>query len=197
MKVTCITPTTHNRALFNERISRIFNEQDYADKEHIFCYDEGTVGEKRNTCCKNANGDIIIHMDSDDLYATDWISKSVKALLDSGAHMVGLKSAFFYQSGTQLFSYDYKGGQPYVCGATMCYLKNVWQRSPFRYVSEGEDLYFCMGKRIMPHNYKEGFTAILHDNNTCSHKAIGTKEMGALPLESAPALIHSYYSLIS
>lgn len=38
LKVSIITPTTADRAEFNERIKRIAKAQDYPNIEHILCY---------------------------------------------------------------------------------------------------------------------------------------------------------------
>lgn len=195
MKVTCITPSTSDRAAFNERITAIFDSQDYEDKEHIILLGPGNVGDKRNQCITFGTGEIILHLDSDDLYASDWISKSVKALVESKADMVGLRSAWFCEEEGRLWDYGYLGGQPYAVGATMCYWRRVWERSPFKSVQTGEDLYFCVGKKIHNHGYKDGFTAILHGNNTCGHLSLSTKEMRAIQLSTAPDILKRYYSI--
>ena len=196
MKVTCITPSTPDRVVFNERIKQIFEAQDYADKEHIMLLSPGTIGDKRNQCISYGTGEIILHLDSDDIYAPDWVSRSVNALLQSNADMVGLRSAYFYVENNRLMDYNYHGGQPYTIGAAMCYKRNAWERGQFQSVSTGEDLLFCSGKRIVCHDYKEGFAAIIHDNNTCSHKALTVKEMRAIPLSTAPDILKKYYPIL-
>ena len=130
-----------------------------------------TLGQMRNFCCFKANGDIIVHMDDDDIYAPDWISKSVVALTSSVGNLTGLSSAYF-KSPEQWYLYKWPGTQPYVIGASFCYYRSLWLNNPFKSITEGEDKKFQVGAIIRPHSYIEGFTATLHGGNTCSHKAV-------------------------
>lgn len=175
----------------------IFLSQDYQDKQLIIGLDslegvdlsylpdgsnvhtfyEGvkeTIGTKRNRLCGAAHGDIIVHFDSDDWYAPDFITQSVNHLLTSGADVTGLSKAYFYQrEPEQAWLYDYTGTQPYVIGSGMCYHKSVWERNPFKDVNAGEDrLFLANAGRVIPHNYITGFLAFIHGNNTESHKAL-------------------------
>lgn len=140
----------------------------------IWCWNErsSSLGDKRNQLCKAATGDIIVHMDSDDTYASDWITRSVEALTANKADMTGL-NRMYLASPTLAWFYKYSGSQPYVCGATMCYWKSRWQKFPFRNLGEGEDTAFCYpGGRIIAHNYIDGFIARITGHNTASHKAV-------------------------
>src|SRR6187399_2030925 len=102
--VSVITPTA-NRPEMLERCIRMFLAQDYENKEMTVCASGNTdynwnriygiypelcltflhksIGAKRNECFRNVSGSIILHMDDDDLYAPDWITKSVAALIES------------------------------------------------------------------------------------------------------------------
>lgn len=196
IKVSCITPSTRDRAHFNERIKQIFDSQDYPEKEHLLWLNDGTIGSKRNKCIEAAQGEIILHMDSDDLYAPDWISKSVEALVNSKASLIGLRTAYFLQPGKQLWEYRYNAGQPYAIGATFCYWRYMWENNKFRDISEGDDLYFLGNAGIIKnHDYQTGFTAIIHGANTCSHKAIEmrVKEIRAISYNMAPQIANEYY----
>jgi glycosyltransferase involved in cell wall biosynthesis len=221
-KVTVITPSIRD---CSELIGR-FIGQDYPDKELIIISDttnrylggtkqvfkkianyhedmyvlysvEHSIGAKRNAGVKNASGSIIVHMDDDDLYASDWISTCVRELTGSNASIVGLNNAYFYDTvHNQLYEYNYQGAQKYVCGATMAYHKSVAEQYPFQNISEGEDSIFCAQvMNIRYTGYKNGFAAIVHGNNTCSHKAIGgrIKEMRQLPLSNCPSIIKEWY----
>lgn len=85
--VSVICPTTHDRN--NELIKEIFEAQDYPNKELIFDYNEGSIGLKRNRCIDVSSGEIILHFDSDDWYAPDYITKSVNHLIESKAQIMG------------------------------------------------------------------------------------------------------------
>lgn len=163
--VTIITPTTADRAAFMDKLLHMVAAQDYPNIEHLIIEDAGTVGAKRNMGCERAGGEIILHMDSDDQYAADWVSKSVDALLSSGADVVGLGCAYFYCKDNGK-TYKYSGDDNYVMGATMCYRKSFWERNPFKDMQVGEDNKFIMGCKVYDHGYIDGFLSILHNSNT-------------------------------
>lgn len=172
-KVSVITPTTHDRAQFNIEIQNIIVNQDYPHSiEHLFDYSSDIIGAKRNRLCQQANGDIIIHADSDDYYATDWITKSVQALQDLQVPCTGLRQMYYhdtiYQNG-YLWSYP-ENALTYLGEATLCYYKSHWERFKHSEVMTGEctPLYY----KAKSHNYIDGFVARLHDSNTSSRNQI-------------------------
>lgn len=200
--VSVITPTATRPELLRRCIQQ-FLAQDYANKEMVIVcgnsedlpelWEEtygitalggeyGSIGMKRNAGCELAKGQIILHMDDDDLYAPDWITRSVAALGKND--LTGLSAAYFY-NGAELREFVYAGKQPYVCGATMCYWKKTWERKPFPNLNSGEDTLFCANNgRVIPHDYKEGFCAMIHGGNTASHKQFGKlykRDIGLLP----------------
>lgn len=171
--VTVITPTTIDREAFNDKCERMILEQDYPNVQYLFDYDPGTIGEKRNRLCALAAGEIIVHFDSDDWYAPDWISKSVEAL--QNCDCTGLNRAYFEDKANKrkwLWEYDYLklGQQPAVAGATLAYWKRAWVNNPFPAFSIGEERQFMANVGVLiPHLYTEGFTAAIHGQNTISH----------------------------
>lgn len=174
-KVSIIVPTQSSRSKYYNNLLLMFKDQDYENKELIPVYGEGTIGEKLNTGCASATGDIILRWDDDDLYARNWTTKSVEALIASGAPVTGLDRAYFCNYVPQAMISDiyshYNGGAPVVCGATMAFWKSTWERCKFREQSRGEDGLFCTDAGgAIPHSYSEGFIAILHGGNTCSHE---------------------------
>lgn len=193
MRVSVITPCSRPEDL--SRLIEIYHAQDYQDKELSILMDvygvhtamsvgdriwqwgtekKMTVGAKRNELVENATGEIVIHFDSDDYYAPDFITQSVNHLLNSGADLTGLSTAFFFQNDPEAaWVYEYKGQQPYVIGSGMCYYKSVWERNKFKDISEGEDrLFLGNAGKVSPHNYVSGFCAFIHGKNTCSHKSL-------------------------
>lgn len=160
-----------------ERTIALFKAQDYPNKELIVIPGGGTIGEKRNRGCADANGEIILHMDDDDYYSPDYISKSVQFLQESKADVTGLSSAYFYSEGLNRgYLWQYAGdvkAMPYVCEATMCYYKRVWERRPFRNIQTGEGMYFLAHlPNIIPHNHRNSFVAYLHNSNTSSQNHV-------------------------
>lgn len=198
-KVTVIMPSAMRSDLL-ERAVAIYHSQDYHNKEliiyessarHVSLETEGavmhyktiskpTVGEARNLAIARAKGDIIVHQDDDDIYAPDWISRSVGMLIESGAGMVGMKDAYFYKPDTEeLWFYENKAPdkQHVLLGATMCYWRKAWEDAKynisydrvgqgFRHINRGEDVYFCDHvEQVAVHNYHDGFCAIRHSRN--------------------------------
>lgn len=168
--VSIITPITQDRRRFLPALLEMIDIQDYNQIEHILVWDEGNVGYKRNLGCERANGEIIIHFDSDDQYSSEWISRSVEFLISSKADITGLSSAYFLRPPDELRKYEWNGvKRKYVCGATMCYHKSFWKEHPFRELVKGEDTQFCNTGNVIAHNYIDGFMAIIHESNTSSH----------------------------
>lgn len=164
--VSIITPTTKDRYNFNIQCGNYANKQDYPYIEHLFDFSDKTIGDKRNALCQKAKGEIIIHFDSDDFYANDYVSKSVGYLISSKADVTGLCNAYFYHPHTWLKKYQYKGTQGYAIGATLCYWREAWEKDKFKSISHGEDLYFLKNKIVKPHNYIDSFIAMVHNKNT-------------------------------
>lgn len=173
--VTVITPCTPDRSEMAQRLNTIIRAQDYrGGMLHLFDYSDKTIGSKLNRM-SDVGRDVLLRADSDDLYAPDWISKSVEALLTSGADIVGLSQPYFYDVNTKRTYQRIQkpNSQLYICGATLCYWKRVWERKPFKDTNYGEDTDFISNNgRLYCHGYNEGFAATIHGSNTCSHKAI-------------------------
>lgn len=183
LKVSCITVTTEDREDFNNRIMRIFSNQDYPNKEHIVLYGGETIGHKKNIACGLAKGQIIVFFDSDDLFAPDYISKCVEAL--QHADTTGLSKAYF-TDGVEAWMWEWKASQKLVLGSGMAFWKRVWEANRFKHVSSGEDTIFCANAgKVVPHGYVEGFIATIHEKNTASHNALPFMKkvsIGELPM---------------
>jgi hypothetical protein len=194
MKVTVITPTTTDRFQMNMRIAGIIGMQDYPDIEFLMDTEPGTIGAKRNRLCKKATGSVILHADSDDVYRTDWVTKSVAALIDNGADIVGLGSCYFHKTTTgEVYLYERtENAQPYVPEATMCYWRKTWERKPFKDTSAGEGMDFLTNNgKVFMHDYKDGFLATIHGGNTQSHNSLIL--MKKQPQNEAARIIKHFY----
>lgn len=139
--------------------------QDYPHIEHVIVNDDLRIGAKRNLACERAKGEIILHMDDDDLYSNDWVSRCVKAL--HNCDITGIDSAYFYDYHSKE-CYLYKGEDNYIIGATMCYRKSFWHRNRFDEIQVGEDNRFLKAKDaiVKPFDYRDGFLSLLHSGNT-------------------------------
>jgi glycosyltransferase involved in cell wall biosynthesis len=171
--VSVITPITKERLHFVDNIHRIVTAQDYPNIEHIFIWEDGTIGAKRNIGCERAKGDIIFHFDSDDNYAPDWVSKQVNMLLTTGADICGIDEVYFYDmQHHEAWKYIYgRAYKPWVAGASMCYHRSFWEKGKFANENIGEDNSFAWknGTKVISSGYTDGFVAMLHNNNTAPH----------------------------
>lgn len=193
--VSIITPSTQDREKFNERIIAIGQSQTYPSIiEHLFDYSDDKVGAKRNNLCAHAKGDIIVHFDSDDLYAADWIERSVNELIQSGRMITGLKSAYFYD-GHYLRQYNpLPKTQSSLVGASLCYYKKAWQKQQFKDTQTGEEhVFIANGGGFAAHDYINGFCAIIHGNNTCSNTLLFAHEFSFVDSSKAPEIISQFY----
>jgi glycosyltransferase involved in cell wall biosynthesis len=201
-------PTANRRSFVPEAI-RLFLAQDYREKELLILDDgEDSVGDlmpshpqirylrndrrqpigvKRNLACAAAQGDVIAHWDDDDWYASWRLSCQVAALVEEDADLCGLDRVFFLDAAAQrgwLYVYP-TGGKPWVCGATLCYRKSVWQRTPFSEVGVGEDTRFISnlrGARLRALPETSMFVGLIHSANT-SPKRTRDPRWQAQPLE--------------
>lgn len=155
------------------------------------------IADKLNYAISLTDADIIIRMDDDDYYAPDWISKSVQHLIDSKSDLTGLSSAYFYQPDTALYDYTYKGKQPFVLGATMCFWRKTWERSKKKFYSPdargiAEDKYFCVDNGVLiPHNHKKGFVCMLHGANTSSQHIVKNGYAKKVDIQIAKNIINA------
>jgi glycosyltransferase involved in cell wall biosynthesis len=212
--VSCIMPTANRRRFVPEAI-RLFLAQDYPEKELVIL-DDGEdsvadlipqqpqirylrehrrqpVGVKRNLACEEARGEIIAHWDDDDWYAPSRLRYEVEELLVGGADLCGIDRVLFLDPASErAWEYIYPpGGAPWVYGATMCYLKPVWRRSPFAEINVGEDTRFAAsvaGNRIKALAEQGIFVGLIHGANT-SPKQTHDSRWRALPLAKIEAVM--------
>lgn len=103
------------------------------------------IPQKRNECCRLAQGEIIMHQDSDDWSAAGRMQDQVTRLNQSGLSITGYRSIFFYQMETGLaFRYEHPFME-YVIGTTMMYLRPWQEKYPFpENLAIGEDHHIAM-----------------------------------------------------
>lgn len=157
--------------------------------QHIVIDGDGSIGWKLNQAIRSTNADIYVRFDDDDLYENDYVVKCVEAL--ENCELTGLSSAYFTDSN-KAWLYAYKGGQPYVIGSGSAFKRSYWERNNYREnVTTGEDLYFCGNGIIKPHNYLQGFVALIHGDNTASNRMIPV--MQSVSLTQLPERLYSAY----
>lgn len=153
--VSCILPTRGRRAWAAQAVE-CFKAQTYTHKQLTILDDsmdlsfdgaafdldpqinwfestERTIARKRNLLCERTNGEIIIHLDSDDWSSPDRIADQVKRLEESGKAVTGYKTMLFYDLTDDHKVYEYRPHLPFefAIGSSLCYLKSWWRDHPF------------------------------------------------------------------
>lgn len=160
--VSCLMPT-YNRRPFIQNAIRYFLNQDYEPKELIILDDGSdsvedlifehpqiryfrlphkiTLGEKLNQACEIAKGDILIHWDDDDWYASRRISYQVHSLLNAGAYVCGINHLLYFDFKNSLaYKYELPANYgKYLLGSTLCYTREAWQNNKFDEIQVGMD----------------------------------------------------------
>jgi len=188
--VSCIMPTYNRQKFIVDALNGYLN-QDYKNKELIIIDDSEDsieklvpkcssikyirlknrcpIGYKRNLACKNSQGEIILHLDDDDKYSDDWVTKQVKCLLEGEADICGLRKINFLCKNFEVtWTYeDDDTSKPWVYGATLCYRKSFWLKHQFEDMQTGEDNAFVLNNnaKIISNNYSDGYLGIIHDDN--------------------------------
>jgi glycosyltransferase involved in cell wall biosynthesis len=196
--VSCIMPT-HDRRPFVAQAVGYFLRQDYPAKQLVIV-DDGAdpisdlvpahpsvryrrlearmvLGAKRNLACELADGSIIAHWDDDDWMASNRLSVQVSALAERSADICGLSQLLFYDVGDRSgWRFAYPPGQrSWVAGTSLCYRKDLWSRSPFPEIANGEDTRFTWGPavRSLTDVSVDCVVAIIHGGNTSSKSPTG------------------------
>lgn len=180
-----------------QRAIEIFKSQDYPNRELLILMDKdgytkdtenesriyqwglpnASIAAKRNHLCEYAQGEIIVTQDDDDWFASDWISRTVQHMQETGADTTGIDKAWFYKPHSQLWQYRWNGKSKYCVGGTLAYKKSIWEQNKFRETSDGfgeDTLFMQKAGRIIPHSYHDGFVAMIHGNNSTSHNGVKT-----------------------
>jgi glycosyltransferase involved in cell wall biosynthesis len=148
--VSCIMPTFNRRA-FIPRALRCYLAQDWPNKE-LLILDDGTdkiidllpsellssymsdpvkrtYGAKLNALCGTAKGEYVIHVDDDDVYPPDRITRQVTPLIENPALKVsGTSTLYYYTDDGRAFRYD---GEKRIWLAAIAYPRSAWEERHF------------------------------------------------------------------
>lgn len=97
-----------------------------------------TVGLKRNFCCEQARGEVIVHWDDDDWSHPKRIAEQIE-ILNAGAQVTGY-FAMPFDAGDK--SWLYQSHEQYALGTSLAYRKSWWQKNRFPPDQIGEDTAF-------------------------------------------------------
>lgn len=192
--VTCIMPTSRRPEMARDAV-RMFRAQTWPYKELVILddsltpsfpdgeYQVGlnpgcifyeqeswrlTIGEKRNICCANAAGQIIMHWDSDDFYAPDRIlDQAVRLLENPLLDMTGYHSMEFVDEANQA-RWMYDAGPGHAIGVSQCYWKRTWQEREFKHIDISEDMDFVAGRSLISAPANRRIIARIHEGNSCN-----------------------------
>jgi glycosyltransferase involved in cell wall biosynthesis len=183
--VTAIMPTRGRRGWAVEAL-RMFEAQTYPAKQIVIVDDFSdpsfeeappdvvyvlapglTIGGKRNLACSRADGQIICHWDSDDMYGPERIASQVAQLLASEADLVGYHIMPFIESDGQRRDFMYHGSPSYPIGVSLMYWRDSWAAKPFPAENIGEDSAFLAGRKCAAFDGSDGLiVARIHNGNT-------------------------------
>jgi glycosyltransferase involved in cell wall biosynthesis len=160
--VSCVLPTCNRRGFFKQALT-YYQRQDYPNKELIivddgeepvkdllpadtriqyFFLDRHTnLGAKLNFGIDQARGRIIQKLDDDDYYHPHFLRATVQALTENGsAHAITALECFLVliaSSGALKHS-----GMGWFSGPTLCFFKDLWEKTPFRDLPRAVDYFF-------------------------------------------------------
>jgi len=97
-------------------------------------YSEGiTIGEKRNRLIEEAAGEIILHIDDDDLYQMDYLQSALDGLVSNKADLYYLEDFLVQDENSELWEYSSKILLPELeaWGFTYVYRRDIALKYPF------------------------------------------------------------------
>jgi glycosyltransferase involved in cell wall biosynthesis len=212
--VSCICPT-YNRLEFLPRMLRCFQQQDWPNRE-LIVLDDGDDGTerlfedntdpmiryhheipkqcnaiKRNRLCELAQGEYILHWDSDDWHSPARIRRQISPLIgDSNFKTSGTSRIYYYKHG-QKKAYEYRGKKEIWLGG-IAYAKAFWQEHRFdANPSPGEDTRWLRAHVPVGQRYDLAdpalFICAIHASND-SRKNVQGNHWGEVPWEKVAAI---------
>lgn len=104
---------------------------------------EMSLGMRLNFAAQQARAPILQKIDDDDYYHPDFLERSVSALLRDGRENAVAAWDCFYVllQGDDELRYSQHG---WAAGGTLCFRREVWQRTPFRDIPSAVDHWFLI-----------------------------------------------------
>ena len=132
-----------------------------------------TIGEKRHTLIQNANNNLVVFMDDDDLYEPTYISHSFDTLKNNNVGCVGCnKMIFIYPPYTKndFYALDCGDNKKLIHEATLMFTKSWYNKTKgFQFSNKAEGLGLTHNvklKTIALTNPLYNMTAVVHGKNT-------------------------------
>ena len=142
-----------------------------------------SIGEKRHRLIENANNNLVVFMDDDDLYEPTYISHSFETLKKNNAGCVGCnKMIFIYPPYTKddFYALDCGDNKKLIHESTLMFTKSWYNKtSGFINCNKAEGLGLtqsCKLKTIALTNPLYNMTAVVHGNNTIDKEKFKDKD---------------------
>ena len=145
------------RLLEDEELEEIQNKLNVKVR-YTYMSKKMSIGEKRNWLSENAEHEILINMDDDDLYNTKYIQHSIDTLLNHKIDCVGCLDMLFVNTNKnyEISSIKCKKNYNLLHEATLCMKKSHWRKYKYQDSSRAE------GNGIFGKKSKCGETMIEH-----------------------------------
>lgn len=191
MECSIVIPT-YNRKKFSKLISLNIIKQTFPFIKEVIVADDGddderlvlnisysvlyykvprmSIGEKRNFLASKASGDFICHMDTDDIYSPEYLSRSIFNLIRNGKHISGSADMNMYNVVTKK-SYNQKCIFLHMLNeATMVYRKSYADTHKFSNSMSSEGIGFLTNSLndIYETSIDDIMICLCHDTNTVS-----------------------------
>jgi glycosyltransferase involved in cell wall biosynthesis len=141
-----------------------------ADVRYFCLPQKLTIGAKRNLAVSRASGEVIVHWDSDDIYAPERIERQVEQLVTSSqCDLVGYNEMEFLDEPRQE-RYAFRQGQP--IGVSFCYWRDTWEQRRFSEAQIGEDAEFTNGRQWRAFPSLGLIVARIHPGNTSDKRSL-------------------------
>jgi len=207
MSCSIVIPT-YNRKKFEKLISFNIQSQTYKQILEVVIADDGleeqrldlkipypvvyvrcprmNIGEKRNLLAKTAKGEFIAHMDTDDLYFSEYIERSIQKMKEKNKNATGTSDMFF------LFKDGHSGSMRNLLlsmanEATLVYRKSFWEKGKFSTNQTSEGISFLQGRHweIGHSSIQEVMICLCHEENTVDKNVWKKPNSTTLPHYSA------------
>jgi len=131
-----------------------------------------SIGMKRNDSVAIAKGEMVVHFDSDDIYAPERMADQVQRLMTSGKAVTNYRNIKFTDGSNWWLNTNWPGGY----GASLCYRRDWWAKHPFPDTSDSEDWHFVSeamrADAFVAGDAGDRMVATIHPGNT-SPRVIG------------------------
>ena len=161
--------------------------------KYIYKPEAMSIGKKRNTLVKMSSYNILINMDSDDIYLPNYIQYSVKTLTENKKHCVGSPQMLFvYPNDNYKMTYIVCEKMRMAHEATMCMTKKHHKRmGGYANSSQGEGSKIidgCSEKLFQKTDIRHCMICVCGDHNTIDKNVFNTDRntLGDVTIEQIP-----------